>query len=171
MSAALEKWPKLRIRHQHRHPPVRNVNDLHAERMTLGARASDAFANGVGSWSFIIIQSVILVFWITLNVIAWIRHWDPYPFILLNLALSFQAAYAAPIIMMSQNRQAAKDRLMAEQDYVVNIKAEDEVKSIMKHLEQQDDVMLDILRRLETQHDAIMTKLRLGGPDGAASPA
>jgi uncharacterized membrane protein len=161
MSAALEKWPKLRIRHQHRHPPVRNVNDLHAERMTLGARASDAFANGVGSWSFIIIQSVILVFWITLNVIAWIRHWDPYPFILLNLALSFQAAYAAPIIMMSQNRQAAKDRLMAEQDYLINTTAEEELKAVMHHLETQDDMMLDILRRLEDQHRELLERVGL----------
>jgi uncharacterized membrane protein len=161
MSAALEKWPKLRVRHQHRHPPVRNVNDLHAERMTLGARASDAFANGVGSWTFIIIQSVILVIWITLNVIAWISHWDPYPFILLNLALSFQAAYAAPIIMMSQNRQAMKDRLMAEQDYLINTTAEEELKAVMHHLETQDDMMLDILRRLEDQHRELLDRVGL----------
>lgn len=87
------------------------------------------------------------------------RHWDPYPFILLNLALSFQAAYTAPIIMMSQNRQAAKDRLMAEQDYIINMKAEEEVKSIMKHLEQQDEVMIDILRRLESQHALMLQTL------------
>jgi uncharacterized membrane protein len=99
------------------------------------------------------------------------HHWDPYPFILLNLALSFQAAYAAPIIMMSQNRQAAKDRLMAEQDYDVNVKAEDELKSIMSHLEQQDEVMLDILRRMEGQHQVIMGKLNLPATDGSAAPA
>ncbi len=81
---------------------------------------------------------MILAAWIALNIMAWVRRWDPYPFILLNLALSFQAAYAAPIIMMSQNRLAAKDRLMAEQDYLVNTKAEEEVKAIMLHLEQQD---------------------------------
>jgi uncharacterized membrane protein len=167
----VEKWERSRIRHEHRHPPVKNINQIHADELTTGQRIADQLATVMGSWSFIIVQSVLLAFWICLNVIAYMHHWDPYPFILLNLALSFQAAYAAPIIMMSQNRQAAKDRLMAEQDYVVNIKAEDEVKSIMKHLEQQDDVMLDILRRLETQHDAIMTKLRLDGPDGAASPA
>ncbi|MGC4192502.1 MAG: DUF1003 domain-containing protein [Thermomicrobiales bacterium] len=60
----------------------------------------------MGSWRFIIIQTAILISWIALNVIGWTHHWDPYPFILLNLALSFQAAYSAPIIMMSQNRQA-----------------------------------------------------------------
>jgi uncharacterized membrane protein len=152
MSAALEKWPRIRIRHQHHHPPIYNVNQVLAEKMTFGARAADGFANAVGSWSFIIIQSVILALWITLNVIAWMRHWDPYPFILLNLVLSFQAAYAAPIIMMSQNRQSAKDRLMAEQDYLVNTKAEEELKAVMQHLEAQDDLMLDLLRRLEEQH-------------------
>lgn len=167
----VEKWERSRIRHEHRHPPVKNINQIHAEELTTGQRIADQLASVMGSWAFIIVQSVLLAFWISLNVIAYIHQWDPYPFILLNLALSFQAAYAAPIIMMSQNRQAARDRLMAEQDYVVNIKAEEEVKSIMKHLEQQDEVMIDILRRLETQHDAIMTKLRLGGPDGAASPA
>jgi len=112
----------------------------------------------MGSWSFIIIQSLILSGWIALNAIAFLGHWDPYPFILLNLALSFQAAYAAPIIMMSQNRQADKDRLMAEHDYQINMKAEEEVKSIMQHLEQQDEVMIDILRRLEAQHEALLAR-------------
>jgi uncharacterized membrane protein len=167
----VEKWERSRIRHEHRHPPVNNINQIHADELSTGQRIADQLATVMGSWAFIIVQSVLLAFWICLNVIAYIHHWDPYRFILLNLALSFQAAYAAPIIMMSQNRQAAKDRLMAEQDYVVNIKAEDEVKSIMKHLEQQDDVMLDILRRIEAQHEAIMGKLRVAGPDGAASPA
>src|SRR5205085_10602198 len=81
--------------------------DLHR---TYGERAADVFATIVGSWTFIIIQSIILVIWMILNVIAWVKHWDPYPFILLNLTLSFQAAYAGPIIMMSQNRQTRLDK-------------------------------------------------------------
>jgi uncharacterized membrane protein len=152
----LEKWERTRVRHSHKHPPVINVNQALAERQTPGQRVADSLALMMGSWTFIIVQSTILVVWIVLNVIAWKRHWDPYPFILLNLALSFQAAYAAPIIMMSQNRQAAKDRLMAEQDYMVNTKAEEEVKSIMHHLEQQDEAMIDILRKLEEQHEALL---------------
>ncbi|HYL57470.1 MAG TPA: DUF1003 domain-containing protein [Candidatus Acidoferrales bacterium] len=170
-AGVVEKWERSRIRHTHRHPPVQNINLIHAEKLTPGQRIADQLAAVMGSWAFIILQSILLACWIALNVVAYIHHWDPYPFILLNLALSFQAAYAAPIIMMSQNRQAAKDRLMAEQDYVVNIKAEEEVKSIMKHLEQQDEVMIDILRRIEAQHETIMGKLQLGGPDGAATPA
>src|SRR3954470_7319454 len=74
-------------------------------RLTLGQRIADAVATIMGSWSFIIVQSAILFVWLTANLIGAIRGWDPYPFILLNLALSFQAAYAAPVIMMSQNRQ------------------------------------------------------------------
>ncbi len=167
----VEKWERQRIRHVHRHKPVININQIDAEKLTTGQRIADRLATVMGSWAFIIIQSIMLAIWITLNVVAYINHWDPYPFILLNLALSFQAAYAAPIIMMSQNRQAAKDRLMAEQDYDVNLKAEDELKSIMCHLEQQDEVMLDILRRMEGQHQVIMGKLGRTAPDGNPPPA
>jgi uncharacterized membrane protein len=78
---------------------------------SFGQRAADAIATAMGSWPFIIWQSVVVGSWIVLNLLAFIRHWDPYPFILLNLLFSTQAAYAAPIIMMSQNRQAQKDHL------------------------------------------------------------
>src|SRR5258708_4260379 len=169
-ATVVEKWERKRIRHVHRDKPVININKIDAEKQTTGQRIADGLAAVMGSWSFIIVQSVILAIWICLNGVAYIRHWDPYPFILLNLALSFQAAYAAPIIMMSQNRQAAKDRLMAEQDYDVNLKAEDELKSIMTHLEQQDEVMLDVLRRMEGQHQVIMGKLELRAPDGNNNP-
>ena len=89
----------------------------------------------IGSWPFIIIQSCLLAAWVTLNVIAWIRHWDPYPFILLNLALSFQAAYAGPFILMSQNRQQDIDRRKAETDYQVNVKAELEIELLHQKLD------------------------------------
>jgi uncharacterized membrane protein len=167
----IEKWERQRIRHVHRHKPVININQVDAEKLTTGQRIADRLAAVMGSWSFIIVQSVILAIWICFNVVAYIQHWDPYPFILLNLALSFQAAYAAPIIMMSQNRQSTKDRLMAEQDYEINLKAEDELKAIMSHLEQQDEVMIDILRRMEGQHQVIMGKLGAPAPDGNATPA
>ena len=156
MEGVATSWEERRIRHYHRHPPVKNVNDLAASRLTAGERIADGLAAAIGSWRFIVTQTFVLTAWIAINVAAWIKHWDPYPFILLNLALSFQAAYAAPIIMMSQNRQAAKDRLMAEQDYQVNAKAEEEVKAIMHHLEQQDEVMIDILSRLEEQQKLLL---------------
>ncbi len=167
MSAAavslVDKWNRQRIHHQHKHPPVRNVNRVEYEMRTTGQRIADTFATLMGSWPFIIIQSVLLLGWIALNVMAYWRHWDPYPFILLNLALSFQAAYAAPIIMMSQNRQATKDRIAAEHDYEINVKAEEEVKGIMGHLEQQDELMLDILHRMEQQHLVMLESLKTVG--------
>lgn len=103
---------------------------------TTGQRVADAVAATMGSWRFIIIQSTILVLWIALNVTAYFRGWDPYPFILLNLALSFQAAYAAPFIMMSQNRQQDVDRQKATADYQINIKAELEIELLQQKLDE-----------------------------------
>ena len=114
----------------------RNVNEMVEEQSTLGQRVADKVADTIGSWRFIITQSVILTIWIILNVIAWIKHWDPYPFILLNLMLSFQAAYAGPVIMMSQNRQSAKDRLAADIDHQVNTKAELEINSLSRRMDE-----------------------------------
>jgi len=114
----------------------RNVNEIEEERMTLGQRVADRVADTIGSWPFIIIQTTILTIWIILNVTAWINRWDPYPFILLNLMLSFQAAYSGPVIMMSQNRQSAKDRLAAEVDHQVNTKAELEINNLVRRIDE-----------------------------------
>ena len=112
----------------------KNLNEVIERSSTVGQRIADGFAAIMGSWPFIIIQSILLTCWVILNITAWVKQWDPYPFILLNLALSFQAAYAAPIIMMSQNRQSDKDRLAAEIDHEVNVKAEIKVSLIMSRL-------------------------------------
>lgn len=130
--------------YQHMHPPVRDVNDLYEQQLTFGERAADKVAAVAGSWTFIIIQSIILGIWVILNVTAWVRHWDPYPFILMNLVLSLQAAYTAPVIMMSQNRQADRDRLEAHNDYLINQKAEEEVRVILDHLAAQNEALLTI---------------------------
>jgi len=112
------------------------ASQAHRYQLTLGQRIADTVAATMGSWTFIIIQSVLLFFWIVLNVTAYIQQWDPYPFILLNLALSFQAAYAAPFIMMSQNRQQDIDRKAAEHDYQINIKAELEIELLHQKIDQ-----------------------------------
>ena len=114
----------------------RNVNEVVEEQMTLGERVADKVADTICSWRFIIIQSMLIVLWIILNVVAWIDHWDPYPFILMNVMLSFQAAYAGPVIMMSQNRQSAKDRLAAEIDHQVNTKAEYEIGMLVRRIDE-----------------------------------
>ncbi len=114
----------------------RNVNEVEEEQMTLGQRVADRVADTIGSWPFIIIQTIILTIWIILNWIGWVKRWDPYPFILLNLMLSFQAAYSGPVIMMSQNRQSDKDRLAAEIDHQVNTKAELEINNLIRRLDE-----------------------------------
>jgi len=139
--------------HQLRDDEVKLLAELRAKRhhrarpreaaAGFGDRLADSVAAIVGSWPFIIIQSVLLIIWMALNVTAYMRQWDPYPFILLNLVLSFQAAYAAPIIMMSQNRQAAVDRNEAKQDYDINIKAELEIELLHQKI--------DLLRETEFQ--------------------
>lgn len=109
--------------------------EANAKPLTVGQRIADQVAATMGSWPFIIIQSSVLVGWITLNVVAAVHRWDPYPFILLNLALSFQAAYAAPFIMMSQNRQQQIDRKEAADDYRINIKAELEIELLHEKID------------------------------------
>lgn len=124
---------------------------------TLGARIADSVADTMGSWRFIIIQSIIVFAWIALNSVGWfLWKWDAAPFILLNLIFSTQAAYASPLIMMSQNRQAAKDRAMAAEDLETNELAESRIEQMMKHLDDQDKAMLGILTKLNSQEDLMM---------------
>ncbi|HSZ74498.1 MAG TPA: DUF1003 domain-containing protein [Rhizomicrobium sp.] len=122
------------------------------QEVTTGARIADAVAAMMGSWPFIIGQSIILFIWIVLNITAYVQRWDPYPFILLNLALSFQAAYAAPFIMMSQNRQASIDRRAAEHDYDINIKAELEIELLHQKVdllrEKEIVELLEVIKEL-----------------------
>ena len=109
-----------------RRKPARRLAPLQA--VTFGEKVADMVAAACGSWTFIIIQSGILLLWIAFNLYSGAKTWDPYPFILLNLVLSFQAAYSAPIIMMAQNRQADIDRNSAEKDHDINLKAELEIE-------------------------------------------
>ena len=122
----------------------------HAESYTFGQRVADAVANGMGSWSFIIIQTVFVIIWMALNVLGFINHWDVYPFILLNLIFSTQAAYAAPIIMMAQNRQSDRDRTQALADYQTNIDAKKEIEALTIKLNSLEVEKLDkIIRMLD----------------------
>lgn len=122
---------------------------------TRGDRLADRLATVLGSWGFIVTQSVILCIWMILNLIAWLGRWDPYPFILLNLALSFQSAYAAPILMISQNRQARLAERRNHLDLQINMLAEQETTEILR------------LLRLLCEHSG----LRLEGTDPAQALA
>ena len=122
----------------------------HKETYTFGQRIADNVARGMGSWRFIIWQSIFVVIWMTLNVIGFVRHWDVYPFILLNLIFSTQAAYAAPIIMMAQNRQGERDRIQAQEDYDTNVEAKKEIEALQIQLTAIETEKLDkIIRLLE----------------------
>ena len=109
-------------------------HDKHKKSLTVGDRLADSVANGMGSWRVIIIQSAFVIIWMILNIIGLVHHWDVYPFILLNLIFSTQAAYAAPIIMMSQNRQTQRDRIQAQEDYQTNIDAKLEIEALQIQL-------------------------------------
>ena len=129
--------------------------DKHKETLTYGQRIADLVANGMGSWAFIIGQTIFVIIWMTLNVIGLIRHWDVYPFILLNLIFSTQAAYAAPIIMMAQNRQSERDRLQAQEDYDTNVEAKLEIESLQVQLNKIETEKLDkIIIMLEAMKKA-----------------
>ena len=125
-------------------------HDKHEQSLTFGDKVSDAVANGMGSWTFIIWQSIFVVCWMILNVIGFVRHWDVYPFILLNLIFSTQAAYAAPIIMMAQNRQSDRDRIQAQNDYQTNLDAKQEIEALQIQLNNIEIEKLDkIIQMLE----------------------
>jgi uncharacterized membrane protein len=109
----------------------------------------------MGSWKFIIWQTIFVIAWMTLNVIGFMRHWDVYPFFLLNLIFSTQAAYAAPIIMMAQNRQSERDRLQAQDDYTCNLEAKREIESLQIQLNKIETEKLDkIMTMLEEMKKA-----------------
>jgi len=130
----------------------KNWHQKHSDNLSWGSRIANAVAKGMGSWSFIIIQTVFVFIWMGLNLFAYSQHWDPYPFILLNLLFSTQAAYAAPIIMMAQNRQNERDRIQAQDDYQTNKEAKLEIEALAKKLNSIDVEKLDkIIKILENK--------------------
>jgi len=123
--------------------------DTHKEESTIGNRLADSVAKGMGSWRFIIVQTLIVIVWMTLNVTALINHWDVYPFILLNLLFSTQAAYAAPIIMMSQNRQSERDRAKADHNYRINLRSKIQLEELNELHQHQKRELNEIGRTLK----------------------
>ena len=143
--------------------PVQIAEHLEAPPLTRGQRLADGVAATIGSWRFIVIQSTAIALWITGNVLVGANSWDPYPFILLNLLLSFQAAYTAPAIMMSQNRQSELDRRHAQSDYEINVKAELEIELLHEKIdilkEQELLALTQAVRELSAQLDTLSKRL------------
>ena len=141
---------------------TRNPNEVIEEQATLGERIADSVARFGGSWIFIITFLVILGLYTGINSALRRSAWDPYPFILLNLFLSMLAALQAPVIMMSQNRQDAKDRLRGELDYEVNRRAESEIQGLARKLNLLGDKIGDV-------EDLLRRKISEGGGDSPSS--
>ena len=125
-------------------------HEQHLAELTTGQKVADTVARGMGSWPFIIIQTIFVCIWMALNLIGWMFHWDVYPFILLNLFFSLQAAYAAPVIMMAQNRQNERDRIQAAADYRTNVEAKKEIEALQVAIARIETEKLgEILKRLD----------------------
>ncbi len=144
---------RLRQRHRnpnapHKHP----VNKVHYEEASRGERIADQVSAAIGSWPFIVIQSVLLLIWVAINL--WLifgLHWDPYPFILLNLVLSFQATYAGPIVLLAGNRHAQKDRITLEHAADEADKGEEHINRILIEIKKNTELTLRILKELEAE--------------------
>lgn len=137
------------VKHQHDHPPVRDLNREVDRRLRFADRVADDFARLIGSWVFILVQLGIMVVWVGLNALNLIRPWDRYPFLFLNFVLSLEAAIWVSVVLMALNRLADRDRLRAQQAYELDVKAEEELKALMNHLMHQDEILLQIVNRLD----------------------
>ncbi len=139
------------VARQHKHP----VNQLFHDEATVGERVADKVATGIGSWWFLGIQSVFIAIWITLNSIEFFTHrWDVYPFILLNLAFTIQAAFTGPVLLLSGNRQAQKDRLRLEHTAEVAEMAEKATLEILEEIERNTEATLQVLDHLKNRRSA-----------------
>lgn len=123
--------------------------EVDRRRRTPGQKAADRLTHWAGSWTFILVLLGLLVLWMIVNVVGAVAHWDPYPFILLNLFLSMMAAFQAPVILMSQNRAAERDRAKAAQDFAVDKKAESEIRDMQADLEE----IKKMIRKLEERQE------------------
>jgi uncharacterized membrane protein len=126
---------------------VRDVNELYQRGLKRLDYLAIAVAKIVGSWSFIVGQTIFFGGWVALNLIGWAKSWDPYPFILMNLVLSLLGAYTAPLIIMAQNRDAERDRLMMLEDFETNRQAAEQIRKILKVLEEQGQQLALLLER------------------------
>lgn len=149
------------IKHQHDHPPVRDLNRETERRLTLADRIAIDFTRLVGSWVFVLAQFGLMLVWVLLNALSLIRHWDPYPFQFLNFILTIEVAAWLLLVLMAFNRQADRDRLRSQHDYELNVKAEEELKALMNHLMHQDEILLQIVNRLDRSDREIKRVARL----------
>ncbi|MBX8783719.1 DUF1003 domain-containing protein [Ochrobactrum sp. GRS2] len=161
LEALTEREKRIFQRLVERQTIARNINQAFDEKLTFGQRLADKVAEFGGSWAFIIVFAGMLTTWVGFNFLAATHAIDPYPFIFLNLILSMIAAVQAPVIMMSQNRQASKDRLDAGHDYEVNLKAEIEIMALHDKLDQMRSNELCSLIEKQQQQIELLTKFMM----------
>jgi uncharacterized membrane protein len=135
------------------------VDGAIGERLSFGDLVADRVTKEIGSWRFILAYFVLLTLWMVVNTVAWLRHWDPYPFIFLNLVLSFQGAFAAPILLMSQNRQEKKDRFAEACDHAVNLQAEQVVESMQARIEELGKASMAEIASLRDGHHELFARI------------
>jgi uncharacterized membrane protein len=143
----LRKTHRSRVA-DHKHP----ANQAHYEKASFGELLADQLSAAMGSWPFIIAQSCLMVVWVYFNVWGiFVAHWDPYPFILLNLVLSFQATYAGPIVLLAGNRQSQKDRITLEHAADEADKGEEHINRILIEIRKNTELTVQILTELESE--------------------
>ncbi|HEX6488151.1 MAG TPA: DUF1003 domain-containing protein [Candidatus Dormibacteraeota bacterium] len=151
------------VRHHHDHPPVRDLNREEDRRADLASRTAGDAARVVGTWAFVGAQALVALVWIVLNA-AGVHTWDAYPFRLLNLIVGIEVLLAVAITLMALNRAYVRERLRAQQAFEQEVKLEEELKSLMTHLERQDDMILEVLQRLDrSERDLLRIQRQLAG--------
>jgi uncharacterized membrane protein len=145
---------------------VKNLAEVYQRRLKRLDRLAIAVAKLVGGWSFLLWQTVFIVGWIIVILIGWARSWDPYPFILMNLVLSLEAAYTAPLLPMAQDRDAERARLVMQEDYETNQRAAEEVRTIRDMLEQHGRLLAKLVEHRQSRDGSGPPVL--GAPTGAA---
>ncbi len=157
-----EREKRILSRYNDRKPISRDTTKDYDADLTVGQRLADRVASFGGSWTFILLFGSVLIVWVLINAYLLMRNgdtFDPYPYILLNLFLSMLAAIQAPVILMSQNRQALKDRLDAEHDYEVNLKAELEIMGLHEKIDELREAKWSELINLQQEQIELLTKL------------
>ena len=142
---SLDELRSRKLTRRNTHP----VNIAHHEKATFGERVADQMSAGIGSWYFLITQSVVIVFWIALNVVGLIRHWDPYPFFLLNFGFTLQAAFTGPVLLLAGKRQNEKDRLMLEHAAAESESAEHQTIDLSAEIKQNTETTLKVLEHIQ----------------------
>ena len=146
-----------RVRSQH------PVNQIAVDEASFGERLADRIAEGIGSWKFLIAQTIAVCTWVALNIVGFINRWDPYPFVLLNLLFSVQAAYTGPVLLLAGNRQAQKDRLTLEHAAGEAEKADKQDVEILTGIRENTDLTVQILQHLEEQRAELLRRMEASG--------